>query len=62
VYLASAELSAVAAVMGRLPSIAEYLDIAKNLDMVADDIYKYLNFNELPKYQNAADSVVLEAS
>jgi aconitate hydratase 2/2-methylisocitrate dehydratase len=62
VYLASAELSAVAAVMGRLPSIAEYLDIAKNLDMVAGDIYKYLNFNELPKYQNAADSVVLEAS
>ena len=62
VYLASAELSAVAAVMGRLPSIAEYLDIAKNLDMVADDIYKYLNFNELPKYQDAADSVVLEAS
>ncbi|MFT5135291.1 MAG: aconitate hydratase 2/2-methylisocitrate dehydratase [Arenicella sp.] len=62
VYLASAELSAVAAVMGRLPSIAEYLDIAKNLDMVAGDIYKYLNFNELPKYQDAADSVVLEAS
>jgi aconitate hydratase 2/2-methylisocitrate dehydratase len=62
VYLASAELSAVAAVMGRLPSITEYLDIAKNLDLVADDIYKYLNFNELPKYQDAADAVVLEAS
>ena len=61
VYLASAELSAVCAVMGRLPSVAEYLDIAKNIDMVSDDIYKYLNFNELPKYQDIADEVVLEA-
>jgi len=49
VYLASAELAAVSAVMGKLPTVAEYMDIAKNIDMVADDIYKYLNFNELPK-------------
>ncbi len=62
VYLASAELAAVSAVMGRLPSVAEYLDVAKNIDMVADDIYKYLNFNELPKYQDIADEVVLKAS
>jgi len=61
VYLASAELAAVAAVKGRLPSVTEYLDIAKNIDTVADDIYKYLNFNELPKYQAIADEVVLEA-
>jgi len=60
VYLASAELAAVSAVMGRLPSLAEYLDVAKNIDMVADDIYKYLNFNELPKYQDIANEVVLE--
>lgn len=61
VYLASAELAAVSAVMGRIPTVAEYLDVAKNIDMVADDIYKYLNFNELPKYQDIADQVVLEA-
>ena len=60
VYLASAELAAVAAVKGHLPTVAEYLEIAKNLDMVADDIYKYLNFNELPKYQDIANEVVLE--
>jgi aconitate hydratase 2/2-methylisocitrate dehydratase len=60
VYLASAELAAVAAVKGKLPTVEEYLDIAKNLDMVADDIYKYLNFNELPKYQDIADGVVLD--
>ena len=61
VYLASAELAAVAAVKGRLPSVEEYLSIAANIDTVADDIYKYLNFNELPEYQNAADTVELDA-
>jgi aconitate hydratase 2/2-methylisocitrate dehydratase len=61
VYLASAELAAVCAVKGRLPTVEEYLDIAKSIDMVADDIYKYLNFNELPKYQDVADSVELES-
>ena len=60
VYLSSAELAAVAAVKGHLPSVEEYLEISKNLDLVAGDIYKYLNFNELPKYQDAADQVVLE--
>ena len=62
VYLASAELAAVSAVMGRLPTVAEYLDVAKNIDMVAEDIYKYLNFNELPKYQDIADEVKLDAA
>lgn len=60
VYLASAELSAIAAVMGKLPTVAEYMDVAKNIDTMADDIYKYLNFNELKHYQDKADSVVLD--
>ncbi|MBL4674244.1 MAG: bifunctional aconitate hydratase 2/2-methylisocitrate dehydratase [Arenicella sp.] len=59
VYLASAELAAIAAVKGKMPTVAEYLDISKNLDLVAADVYKYLNFNELPSYQNAADQVEL---
>jgi aconitate hydratase 2/2-methylisocitrate dehydratase len=62
VYLASAELAAVSAVMGRLPTVTEYLDVAKNIDMVSADIYKYLNFNELPKYQDVADTVELKLS
>ncbi|MBX2848769.1 MAG: bifunctional aconitate hydratase 2/2-methylisocitrate dehydratase [Acidiferrobacterales bacterium] len=62
VYLASAELAAVCAVKGKLPTVTEYLDIAKNIDMVSQDIYKYLNFNELPNYQNAADEVTLDAA
>lgn len=62
VYLASAELAAVSAVMGRLPTVTEYLDVAKNIDMVADDVYKYLNFNELPKYQDIADTVEIDSA
>ena len=61
VYLSSAELAAVAAVKGYLPTVEEYLEVSKNLDLISGDIYKYLNFNELPKYQDAADQVVLEA-
>jgi len=62
VYLASAELAAVCAVKGKLPTVTEYLDIAKNIDTVSADIYKYLNFNELPKYQDIADTVSLDAA
>ena len=60
VYLSSAQLAAVAAVKGYLPTVEEYLEVSKNLDLISGDIYKYLNFNELPKYQDAADQVVLE--
>lgn len=51
VYLASAELSAVAAILGKLPTPAEYLEYAKSLDSMATNIYRYLNFNEIKDYQ-----------
>jgi aconitate hydratase 2/2-methylisocitrate dehydratase len=51
VYLGSAELAAVAAVMGKLPTPEEYLAYAKGIDAVADDIYRYLNFNEIKDFQ-----------
>merc|ERR1712100_479934 len=47
VYLASAELAAVAAILGRLPTPEEYLSYAKDLDTTASDTYRYLNFNEM---------------
>lgn len=57
VYLASAELSAVAAVMGKIPSVAEYMDRVKSIEPMAADIYRYLNFNQLEEYQDIADTV-----
>lgn len=55
VYLASAELAAVAAVMGKLPNFEEYMHYAQNLNSMSSDIYRYLNFNEIESYQKAAD-------
>lgn len=60
VFLASAELSAVAAVQGQLPTVEEYLEVAKNIDTMSDEIYRYLNFNEIDTYQDIADSVELK--
>jgi aconitate hydratase 2/2-methylisocitrate dehydratase len=51
VYLGSAELAAVCALLGRLPSAKEYLDIVpKKLEGKKDDVYKYLNFNLIEDY------------
>lgn len=55
VYLASAELAAIAAVLGKLPSPEEYLSYAQKIDSMSADIYRYLNFNEIESYQNAAN-------
>ncbi|WP_341937097.1 bifunctional aconitate hydratase 2/2-methylisocitrate dehydratase [Marinimicrobium sp. C2-29] len=55
VYLASAELAAVAAITGKLPTPEEYLSYTQDLNSMASDIYRYLNFNEIENYQKSAD-------
>lgn len=55
VYLASAELAAVAAILGKIPTPEEYLSYASKLDSMSADIYRYLNFNEIEEYQKSAD-------
>ena len=59
VYLASAELAAVAAVLGKLPTPAEYLEYANNLNTMSAEIYRYLNFNEIASFQKSADTVTI---
>ena len=56
VYLASAELSAIAAIIGRLPTPEEYQEYMEEINPVADDLYKYLNFNEIDTYVASAES------
>ena len=60
VYLASAELAAVAAIIGKIPTVAEYLQYAKTLDATAADTYRYLNFNEIASYTKKAEAVNLQ--
>jgi len=58
VYLASAELSAVAAILGHLPSVAEYMDKVKGIEPMSAEIYRYLNFHEIAEYKAVADKVI----
>jgi len=58
VYLGSAELSAVSAILGRLPTVEEYLDYVKALEPLAADVYRYLNFHEIAEYKKVADKVI----
>ena len=60
VYLASAELASVASILGRLPSVEEYMGYAADLDSMASDVYRYMNFNEIESYQKAAASIPVE--
>ena len=54
VYLTSAELAAVGAVLGKLPSPAEYMEYAKDLNSMSKEIYKYLNFDQMEEYTKKA--------
>ncbi len=54
VFLASAEIAAVASILGKIPTFEEYMQFAANIDPMAADIYRYLNFNELPEYTEKA--------
>jgi len=55
VYLTSAELAAVGAILGRLPSVEEYLGFADKLDSMSAEIYRYMNFNEIQSFQALAE-------
>ncbi|MDA7970324.1 MAG: bifunctional aconitate hydratase 2/2-methylisocitrate dehydratase [Gammaproteobacteria bacterium] len=59
VYLASSELAAVAGVLGRLPTVEEYMKEAGELNALAADIYRYLNFDQIPMYAEAAKNAVI---
>ena len=55
VFLASAELAAIASVLGKLPTIEEYMEYANQIDAMGADIYRYLNFDQIPEYVEASE-------
>jgi aconitate hydratase 2/2-methylisocitrate dehydratase len=57
VYLASAELSAVAALIGRLPTVAEYQEQVQAVNAKAADVYRYMNFDQIPAFVEVAETV-----
>ncbi|MGH1395435.1 MAG: bifunctional aconitate hydratase 2/2-methylisocitrate dehydratase [Trichormus sp.] len=53
VYLGSAELAAVCALLGRIPTVQEYLDIvASKIHPFADNLYRYLNFDQIAGFED----------
>ena len=54
VFLASAEIAAVSSILGKIPTMDEYMQFASGLDPLADDVYRYLNFDEIESFQKSA--------
>ncbi|WP_448602177.1 bifunctional aconitate hydratase 2/2-methylisocitrate dehydratase [Thermoleptolyngbya sp.] len=53
VYLGSAELAAVCALLGRIPTVDEYMEIVtKKIDPFANDLYRYLNFDQIAGFED----------
>jgi len=54
VYLASAELAAVASITGKLPTVEEYMQYAKQIDTMSADVYRYLSFDQIAEFRESA--------
>ncbi len=59
VYLSSAELAAVCALMGKIPTVAEYMEQVKTLDAKAADVYRYMNFDQIAEFKEVADTITV---
>ena len=59
VYLASAELAAISSILGKLPTTDEYQSFMSEINTMSADIFRYMNFNEIKSYKDAADNVKL---
>jgi aconitate hydratase 2 / 2-methylisocitrate dehydratase len=57
VYLGSAELAAMCALLGKIPSVAEYMQYIQVVNAKAADIYRYMNFDQIPAFVEVAETV-----
>lgn len=57
VYLGSAELAAVAALLGRLPTVEEYMEQVNVVNANGAEIYRYMNFDQIPEFVEEAARV-----
>ncbi len=58
VFLGSAELGAICSRLGRIPTKAEYMDGVGVLAASSDQIYKYMNFDQMKDFTDVTDAVV----
>lgn len=61
VYLSSAELAAVCALMGKIPTVEEYMEQVKMLGSVSGEVYRYMNFDQIKEFVDIANKAELVA-
>ncbi|MBK7423711.1 MAG: bifunctional aconitate hydratase 2/2-methylisocitrate dehydratase [Propionivibrio sp.] len=59
VYLGSAELASICALMGKIPTVAEYMEQVKVVNAKAADVYRYMNFDKIAEFSDVADTVTV---
>ncbi len=59
VYLSSAELAAVCALMGKIPTVEEYRTQVAAVNAKAADVYRYMNFDQIKEFSELADTVTV---
>ncbi|MDX9706054.1 MAG: bifunctional aconitate hydratase 2/2-methylisocitrate dehydratase [Azospira sp.] len=57
VFLGSAELAAMCALMGKIPTVAEYMELIQVVNAKAADIYRYMNFDQIQDFVDVAATV-----
>ena len=53
VYLGSAELAAVCALLGKIPTVDEYMAQVETLKAKSGEVYRYMNFDQIPAFAEA---------
>jgi aconitate hydratase 2 / 2-methylisocitrate dehydratase len=59
VFLASAELAAVTAIEGKLPTVDGYMQYSSQIEATSKDTFRYLNFNRMKDYVEKGDTAEL---
>lgn len=55
-FLASAELAAIASKLGKIPTVGEYHEAMGIINKDTASVYKYLNFDQIEEYAETARS------
>jgi len=55
VYLTSAELAAIGGILGKLPTPEEYFEYASKIDSMSDEIFRYMNFDQIASFVKGAE-------
>ncbi len=61
VYLSSAEIAAIAAKLGHIPTVDEYQKEMEGIEPMSGDIYQYLNFDKLEEYKNETKNIPIDS-